>query len=157
MKEVVMALMVWIGQNSPYDTTDMPIPQVVEMSPEELTDEAYSDAPHMKPENGVDERVWALYNFEEGPHGTIYILAADYTDDGAVPDEPSYMDPVFQERLLHELIHHVQYVSGAYDTFPCRNFGELDAYALGGKFLKQRYARDPLPNRHFWARVYSRC
>lgn len=157
MKDVVMALMMWIGQNSDYDTANMPIPQIVEMSAKELTVEFYSDAPHMKPENGVDERVWALYNFEEGEHGTIYILGAEYTDDGTVPDEPAFMDPVFQERLLHELIHHVQYQSGAIDTFPCRNFGERAAYAMGGKFLKQRFATDPLPNRHFWARVYSRC
>ncbi len=156
MKEVVMALMLWINQNSHYDTMDISIPQVVEMSPEELTDEAYSDAPQMKPENGVDERVWARYNFEDGPYGTIYILGAEYTDGGAAPDEPAYMDPVFQERLLHELIHHVQHKPGAYDSFRCRNFGELDAYKLGGMFLKQRHARDPLPNRQFWSRVYSR-
>ena len=41
-------------------------------------------------------------------------------------------DPVFQEQLLHELIHHVQYQTGATADFPCEAFGEMEAYLLGG-------------------------
>lgn len=157
MEAVVMSLLIWIGKNTAYDTSNIPPPKIVEMSPEALTVEAYSDALAMRPENGVDERILALYNFDEGPNGTIFILGADYTDNKAAHDEPAIMDPVFQERLLHELIHHVQRISGAYDIFPCRNYGELEAYDLGGKYLKQTHAIDPIPNRAFWARVYSRC
>ena len=32
--------------------------------------------------------------------------------------------PIFQEQLLHELVHHVQYQSGAVDQFPCPADGE---------------------------------
>jgi hypothetical protein len=51
----------------------------------------------------------------------------------------------------------VQYRTGAYDRFLCRAEGEVDAYRLGGLFLRQRHVEDWLPNRAFWARVYSRC
>lgn len=59
--------------------------------------------------------------------------------------------------VLHELIHHAQFDSGAYDTYSCRNYGELEAYTLGGKYLKDRYVTDPLPNRDVREHMYSRC
>lgn len=157
MNKVVLALLLWIGQNSAYDTSKIAPPQIVELSPQEITDEAYFEMPHMKPKDGVDERIWALYNFEQGPYGTIYVLDAKYSVDEVVSEQSPRSNPIFQERLLHELVHHVQRLSGAYDTYPCRNFGELEAYELGGAFLKQHDARDPLPNRSHWARVFSRC
>lgn len=157
MKEIALILLAWLGDSSAYDTADIPLPEIIEMSPSELTAEAYSDDPHLMPATGVDDRILGLYNFEAGDHGTIYVLSASYTDDGAAPDPPAWTDPIFQERLLHELVHHVQHVSGAYSAFACRNFGERDAYALGGRFLKDNHARDPLLNRNFWAHLYSRC
>lgn len=157
MDALAALLMTWIAENSDYRTAHLPVPAIVEMSPQELTREAYKDNPKMLPDGGIDDRILALYSFEDGAHGTIFVLGAKWTDDGSAPDLPPQSDPVFQERVLHELVHHVQRVTGAYDRFPCRNFGEREAYDLGGKFLKQRHARDPLPNRVFWATIYSRC
>lgn len=157
IEEIVLTLLLWIEANSDYETAGLPPPAVVQMTPEELTAEAYRDNPNLVPASRVDDRVLALYNFEEGENGTIFVLGAEWTDDGAAPDANPITDPVFQERLLHELVHHVQRLTGAYDAFPCRSYGEREAYELGGAFLKQRYARDPLPNRIFWSRIYSRC
>jgi len=150
-------LVLWIGAHTDYDVSRIPLPNIVEMSPKDLTTEAYSDNPKQIPKSGIDDRVIALYSFEDGANGTIYILAARYADDGAAPGDPPENNPIFQERLLHELVHHVQRISGAYETFPCRNFGEHEAYELGGKFLKANHTADPLPNRVFWSRIYSRC
>ena len=157
MDSLAISLMAWIAANSSYDTANMEIPKIVQMTAQEITREAYSDHPKLVPENGVDERVFALYSFEDGANGTIYILKAELADDGAAPDEPAWKSPIFQERLLHELVHHAQYQSGAYETFPCKSFGEREAYELGGKFLAERYTSDPLPNRMFLSRIYSRC
>jgi len=157
MDKLAMVLLTWISTNTSYDTSTINPPRIIEMTPTQITAEAYSDSPHLIPESRVDDRVFALYNFEDGPNGTIYILGADWTDDGSSPDQASWTDPIFQERLLHELVHHVQRLSGAYESFPCRNYGEREAYELGGKFLEQNHAKDPLPNRIFWSRVYSRC
>ena len=156
MEAVIDALLDWIAGNSAYTTDGITRPIVVELSPEDLTREFYSGVPHLVPDDGVDERLNALYAFGDGPAGTIYILDAN-TIDGAREFDAPHDNPLWREILLHELVHHVQRVTGAYDRFPCRNFGEREAYDLGGKFLKQRYARDPLPNRVFWATIYSRC
>lgn len=156
MKSIVLMLMVWISGHSNYDTADMPLPEIVEMTPVEITKEAYTDNPNGIPEGGVDTRIKALYSHEDGPNGTIYIIAASLTD-GPKEFSRSIENPVFQERLLHELIHHTQRMSGDLEQMPCRNFGEKEAYLLGGEFLKAINAEDPMPNRNFWAHIYSRC
>ena len=157
MDKLALVLLSWISANTSYETANVDPPIVIEMTPIEITAEAYTDNPNLIPESRIDDRVMALYNFEDGPNGTIYVLGAEWTDDGAAPDQPSWMNPIFQERVLHELVHHVQRVTGTYESFPCRSFGEREAYELGGKFLRQNHVRDPLPNRIFWSRVYSRC
>jgi len=142
LEKLVALLMIWIAENSGYVTASLPAPEVVEMSPREQTLEAYGGDPEAVPEGGIDDRIFSLYAFEDGPNGTIYVLGAKWTEGGAAQDEESWQNPVFQEHVLHELVHHVQRLSGAYDTFPCRNYGEKEAYILGGKFLRQRYVED---------------
>jgi hypothetical protein len=155
MPELVAFLMRWITLNSGYDTQDVPQPDIFMMTPAAITAEYY-DAAGVDPASRrpVDPRVLALYSFEDGPHGAIYLLAPDPAE---TPADDPLDDPYFQERLLHELVHHVQRHTGAYDRFLCRAEGEIDAYRLGGLFLRQRRVEDHLPNRNFWARVYSRC
>ena len=157
MEALVASLMLWIGANSAYDTMNMPPPEIQIMSPAQLTEEYYSGSgfpADARPD--VDPRVMALYDFEAPPHGRIYVIDPALTE-GARAGEDPLENPVFQERLLHELVHHAQRLSGAYDDFLCPAEGELEAYRLGGLFLKRRHAEDPLPNRAFWARIYSRC
>lgn len=156
MTDVLVALMLWISANTGYDTTGMPLPEVVEMTRPELTAEYYTDAPHLIPAKGVDERIQALYSIHEGTSGRVYILDAELVPGADTDDEP-YNNPLFREMLLHELIHHVQHVSGAADDYFCPAQGEIEAYKLGGLYLKQRYVDDPMPNRAFWAHMYARC
>lgn len=156
METIALMLMLWIGNNSEYNTADIPLPEIVEMTPKEITIEAYTDHPEKIPEGGVDPRINALYSYEDGPNGTIYIIAADLTE--AIGDtETPFENPIFQERLLHELIHHTQRLSGSLHLMPCRNFGEKEAYLMGGEFLRRQNVSDPMPNRNFWAHIYSRC
>jgi len=155
MSETVAFLIHWIALNSDYATANLPSPKVVTMTPAEITAEYYDEAGlALADRRGVDPRIMALYAFEDGPHGTIYVIDPALTEGAG--DDP-LGNPIFQERLLHELVHHVQYRTGAYDRFLCRAEGEVDAYRLGGLFLRQRHVEDWLPNRAFWARVYSRC
>lgn len=156
MTDVLAALMLWITANTGYDTTGMPLPEVIEMTRQELTIEYYTDAPHLIPAKGVDERIQALYSIEEGAHGRVYILDADLVDGAETGGEP-YDNPLFREMLLHELIHHVQHVSGEAESYLCPAQGEVEAYRYGGLYLEQRHADDPMPDRAFWAHMYSRC
>jgi len=154
MNELMAALMVWIAANTPYDTAGMPLPELVEMSPRELTEEFYTGVPHLIPAKGVDDRVRALYAPGDGNAGRVYVLAAEYVE--GAEDDP-YGNPLFHEMVLHELVHHVQFASGAAERYLCPAQGEVEAYAAGGRYLRQRFVTDPMPNRNFWARIYSRC
>ncbi|WP_238367335.1 hypothetical protein [Mesobacterium pallidum] len=156
MEALLEGLMEWIGQNTDYEAAAMPPPIIIEMSPEELTQEYYTGAPHLAPVDGVDDRVNALYARAEGPHGTIYLRAAALTDGASQFDDP-LDNPVFREVLLHELVHHAQWHSGEAETWACINYGELEAYVLGGRYLAERHVTDPMPNRLFWAHRYARC
>ena len=172
MDKLVATLLIWIGTHSNYDTSNIVQPEIVLLSPQELTSEYYEGSGVALPDSGIDARVYALYQFADAPQGVIYLIdprrstatAAvqigdkDETFGPTVTLESEWLDdPVFQEQLLHELVHHVQYQSGAASRFPCPAFGEKEAYLLGGKFLALRFANDPLPNRNVLAHIYSRC
>ena len=156
MENIALMLMLWIGTNTEYNTAEIPLPAIVEMTPEEITTEMYTDHPNRIPEGGIDPRINALYSYEDGRNGTIYIIDADLTEDAQEYKDP-LENPIFQEKLLHELIHHTQRLSGTLHQMPCRNFGEKEAYLLGGEFLRRQNITDPMSNRNFWAHIYSRC
>jgi hypothetical protein len=157
METLIASLMLWITTNSAYDTTGMPSPAVVFLSPRTLTSQFYAGTgiePPARPE--VDGRLRALYDFGRGPNGAIFVLVPDYVE-GRQGGEGLFENPAFQEILLHELVHHAQRLSGAYDDFACRAEGEREAYRLGGVYLRQRHAEDPLWNRAVLAHLYSQC
>lgn len=156
MTELLTALMIWISANTTYDTMGIPLPEVIEMTPVELTAEFYTDVPHLIPAKGVDARIQALYSPREGANGRVYVLAAPLVA-GADQDDDPYSNPAFREMVLHELIHHMQFQTGVVETYLCPAQGEAEAYAAGGRYLRQLRATDPLPNRNFWGHVYSRC
>lgn len=157
MEALATALLLWINRHSDYPMDGITPPTIVLLSPEEITAEYYSENRNFIPVNGIDDRILALYDFQTDAKGIVYLRVAENTLDNPAALDELKDDPVFQEKLLHELIHHVQYQSGQSATFPCRAFGEKEAYRLGGVFFKQRHVEDPIPNRNFWAHVYSRC
>lgn len=172
MEKLIATLLIYIGTNTSYDVSKVTSPEIRLVTAQEMTDEYYSGTDASRPESGIDSRIFALYNHEDFPNGIIFLLdprlndeltlemldADDSLYDRTKPLDQQWLDnPVFQEQLLHELIHHVQYQTGAADRFPCPSFGEKEAYLLGGKYLQQRHVTDPLPNRKVLAYMYSRC
>ncbi|WP_425090588.1 hypothetical protein [Tropicimonas sp. S265A] len=156
MDGLLEALLLWIGDHTTYQTHDIPHPIVLQLSPEELTREYYSGVAHLMPEDGVDDRLNALYATTDGPHGTIYVIEARAVEGADAFDTPEE-NPLFREILLHELVHHVQHLTGAADDWACLAMGETEAYRLGGTYLRQLRVTDPLPNRNFWGAIYARC
>lgn len=172
MEALIASLLLWIGTHTAYNTANMPVPEVRLVSPQEMTLEYYRGTEAAMPASGIDSRLYALYNYEDTDTGIIFLLdprlnqdlmveSADTVDlwnDRSEPLHREWLDNVvFQEQLLHELIHHVQYQSGKVSEFPCSAYGEKEAYLLGGQFLKLRHSNDPLPNRNILAHIYSRC
>ncbi len=156
MDTLVFSLLAWVMAAMGVSGASIDPPMVIEMSAQDLTLEAYRDQPELLPASGIDQRVFALYSWEAGSNGAIYILNAA-SSEGLQDGEDPLENPIFQERLIHELVHHVQYHTDMYKQFQCRNQGEKQAYILGGKFLQQRSAFDPLFNRQVLAHIYSRC
>ena len=101
----------------------------------------------------MDGRLLALYTHE---NGTLYVLAPQHIAEADDVEDPTE-NPIFREIVIHELIHHVQWSTGAADTRPCPSRGEEEAYLLGGRYLRRAHATDPIPSRNFWAQDYSTC
>jgi hypothetical protein len=114
MNELLLGLLVWIGDNTPY-LAELPAPQVTLVSESELC-QAYGV------ERLADCRVLGLRAFYD-KQGTIFLR------EGFDPD-----DPVDQSRLLHELIHHVQWDNGA-NEYRCLGHLEHEAYTLQDTWL----------------------
>lgn len=156
MELLIDALLEWIADHSDYTTSNIAHPAVIEMTPEALTREYYTGVPHLMPDDGVDERLNALYAATDGAHGTIYLMSAHLYEDAQHFEDPTE-NPLWREVLLHELVHHVQWQTGEADHWLCPAQGERQAYHLGGLFLQEAHATDPMENRTFWAHMYSRC
>lgn len=114
MSETVAYLLQWIAVNTDKATADLPLPEVVTMTPAEITAEYYGAAGlAVAGRQAIDPRIMALYAFEDGPDGTIYVIDPVLTEGG---DDDPFDTPIFQERLLHELVHHVLRQTGDCDA-----------------------------------------
>jgi hypothetical protein len=158
MEPLALSLMLWLSAHSGYDVAHLASPPIRLLSPEGMTalyyEQAASGAPAGAPK--VDRRIQGYFSWAEAPAGVIYLVQPQDTPGAARYTDP--MDnPLFRERLLHELVHFAQHASGAYARFDCPAQGEFDAYRLGGIYLRQLGAADPLPGRMAWVRRFSSC
>lgn len=155
IEQVAMTLLVWISTHSSYQmAAKLPPPPIVSMSSQELATLVRNRAGPEGQESLASWMVHGYYSTDGPDRGTIYIVHPSETP-GAELFSDAAENPIWRERLLHELVHHAQHVSGA--QFECSQKRELSAYYLGGVYLQQRAVADPLPDRiliAFWA---SRC
>ena len=156
MDALVDLLLEWIGEKTPYVTSDMPAPVILNMTPEELVLQYARGVAQLLPTDGLIPMPYGIYAPDDGENGVIYITQPRFVPGAfAFPDPKD--NPLFQEILLHELVHHVQEQSGATRNWPCHRAGELEAYELGGMFLRDAGAQDPLQDRELWGLYFSRC
>jgi hypothetical protein len=155
MNELVASLLIWIGAHSAFDVTGIAPPTLIETSSIEITRLTHRLAGRPGP-SAADERLMGLYDPNAGPNGTIYVLSAALAP-GASRHEDPLRNPYFQERVLHELVHHVQHRTGAIEELPCPAAAEHDAYRLAGMFLQHQRVADSTPNRRSLIRILGRC
>ena len=114
MKELLMALMLWIGANTNYNT-DFPVPEVLRM------DKAPLEYQYFKGKIPKDSDVHGFYNLKDK---TIYIR-------GEYPIE----HPWSQGLILHELLNYIQDMNNV--KFKCVAEMEKDVWPLQKKYLKE--------------------
>ena len=114
MKEIITALMIWIGANSSLDTL-VEIPQVIFL-PQEQMESLYYSAGNKKT-------------------GTLHGFYNTKQDVVILPDTWDRRKGWDLSVLLHEVIHYVQDMNGI--TFQCLAEMEKDTWPLQQKYLKE--------------------
>lgn len=155
MDALIDVLLAFIAQETSYDVAGLKPPVVIEVPRTTLTRQFYKGRAHMIPEDGVEDRLNALYVAGKSHGGTILIVPADLVA-GADAFADPHDNPLWQEILLHELVHHAQHAR-AEESWSCVAQSEAEAYTVGGKFLETLGAPDPMTNRNVWADLYEAC
>ena len=119
MKEIIMALMIWIGANTNYNV-DVPAPMFWFLTQDQLEQAYYG---------------------EENYEGTILYGFYDITLNLIIlPDTWDRTDPWDQSVLLHEMIHYLQDVNQI--EYPCIEEMEKDTWPLQKQYLKEEHNFD---------------
>jgi hypothetical protein len=126
------------------------------MSPEQITAHYRKRIGSDEREPTADPRILGHFERLPGRRGIIYVLDPKLAP-GADRHETPLHNPIFRERLLHELMHYAQHYTGAYEKFKCEAKAEFDAYLPGGKYLAQRGASEDYEMRIRRAWAFSQC
>ena len=123
MSEILMALMVWIGANTQYNTT-LDLPNVV-----------FTTQHNMCAQYGIRDKTRCDDARLRGFFDKKLTIYMSVNFDSA--------DPHSRSQLLHELIHYVQWANGrGADT--CLGHLELEAYVLQDRWRTQNDLRPTL-------------
>lgn len=158
METLTLSLLLWLAAHSDYDVARLSPPPVHLLSPEAMTALYYAQTKSGAPAGAskVNHRILGYFSWADAPQGVVYLVRPQDTPGAAAYADPTE-NPLFRERLLHELVHFAQHATGAYARFDCPGQGEFDAYRLGGLYLRQLGVADPLPGRWVWARRLGTC
>jgi hypothetical protein len=133
MKEIIMALMIWIGANTDYNI-DISNPTVYFLTQEKMEKVYYGDKEHL----GI-----TLHGFYDIKSKLIVL-----------PETWDKTDPWHLSVLLHEIIHYLQDKNDI--LFVCMAEMEKDTWPLQQKYLKEvhnvNWEYDAL-----WYMVISTC
>lgn len=158
MEALALSLLLWISAHSSYEVAALGPPTIRLLRPEAMTSLYYEQSGPGVTAGApkVDRRVQGFFSWSDAPGGAIYLVRPEDTP-GAEQYPDPLANPLFRERLLHELVHYAQHATGAYPRFACPAQGEFDAYRLGGIYLHQLGVPDPIPARMVWMRRFSAC
>ena len=133
MKELTLALLMWISSNTPFAYDGQDPPAILSADQEQLVRLMYEgEVPR-----GLDVAsvtVDGLYNYRDGK---IYLH--EHLD-LAMPEGRAV--------LVHELVHYLQYQKGLEKSLPCMRELEPPAYAAQAKYLKQHDRPVPFNELH---------
>ena len=114
MKEIIMALMIWLGANTNFNV-DVPVPKVLFVTQDQLEQAYYGGEKY----EGV-----TLHGFYDTKLNLIIL-----------PDTWDRREGWDLSVLLHEIVHYVQDMNRV--TFKCLQEMEKDTWPLQQKYLKE--------------------
>ena len=133
MKELLIALMLWIGANTNYNV-DVPLPEIIRM------DKAPLEYQYFQGDIPRDSDIHGFYNLKDKK---IYIR-------GEYPLE----HPWSQGLILHEVMHYLQDMNNI--KFECVAEMEKDVWPLQKKYLKEVHDFD-WDYDELWYKTISSC
>lgn len=133
MKELLIALMLWIGANTNYNV-NVPLPEIIRM------DKAPLEYQYFQGDIPRDSDIHGFYNLKDKK---IYIR-------GEYPLE----HPWSQGLILHEVIHYLQDMNNI--KFECVAEMEKDVWPLQKKYLKEVHNFD-WDYDELWYKTVSSC
>ena len=139
MKEIIFAMMVWIGGHTGFPVPELPIISV--KSPAEIRHIAY-ECDKLKTEN---EPLYKAICIPDEDPKTIDVIAI-YDHVTSTIYLPTYFDRnniAHRAILLHEIVHHLQYKSGYNKKVQCHPMLEKQAYELMDIWLEENNAVMP--------------
>lgn len=133
MKEILTALMIWLGANTPFNTNH-DIPNVIFLSQEKMEQMFYGD------DHDVPNTLHGLYDKD--------------SDTIILPDTWDRRLPWDMGILLHEMVHYLQDQNQL--QFACTAEMERDAWPIQQKYLKDQHGYDWQYD-GLWYAVVSTC
>jgi hypothetical protein len=131
--EMIKKLLQWVGDNSSFNVDNEDLPNVLQVSSNEILETAYKGKLPKK-FDAEKLQIFGLYNYS---NKTIYLLDTvdlDSADGKAI--------------LIHELVHYLQYQYGNDQQVNCKNELERLAYLLEAEYLDDHGQRKPFSNKH---------
>tara|TARA_Y100000748_G_scaffold285046_1_gene267295 strand:+ start:370 stop:792 length:423 start_codon:yes stop_codon:yes gene_type:complete len=134
MKEILTALMIWLGANTPFDTNH-DIPNVLFLTQSQM-EELY----YVEDQEKFPNQLHGLYNRE---NNTIVL-----------PDTWDRRKPWDLGVLIHEMVHYLQDVNQL--EFECTAQMEKEAWPIQKQYLKEQHNYD-WDYDQLWFLVVSNC
>lgn len=118
MKEILTALMIWLGANTPLDTNH-DVPKILFLSQDKM------------------EKLYYVQEQESNPNNKLHGLYDTDKDTIILLDTWDRRKPWDMGVLVHEMVHYLQDVNGI--EFSCVNEMERDAWPIQKKYLKEMH------------------
>ena len=135
MKEIILAMMLWISNVTGYSIPE--IPNIINLNTMDLRSYAYGCEQTPIP-NGNEEVCDAKENWDLDRANLIALY--DHIDKKIILNKKFNIKTIRDKSVLfHELVHHLQYQNDIDSTVECTGDLEKEAYTLQDKWLQEKY------------------
>tara|TARA_B100000424_G_scaffold57092_1_gene41149 strand:+ start:311 stop:799 length:489 start_codon:yes stop_codon:yes gene_type:complete len=136
MKELILAMMLWI-----HNATGWVVPEVPNVKFLESMDlRAYAYGCNLNPIPSHNKDICDAREFWELDTKGVPLALYDHVDKIIILNKNFDITTVHDKSVLfHELVHHVQYHNGIDSTVNCQAELEKEAYNLQDKWLQEKY------------------